>query len=153
MSPHDALVDALEARRRLAQTVVDACEAALAVFRGASTPEPERPPQRMPKRLQKVLKKAKAEKRAPRAATSPTPRAESNVQRYIGAIVEYLRKTELRSSDGVVIRTEVAKRLGVNMKKDASFRGDMGNALQSLKTTNRITRKGTMWTLTEGAGL
>jgi hypothetical protein len=145
---HEAFIAALERRRIIAQTVMDACNAALAVFREASVRTVPSGP-RVPKRDKPSQKRqAKGPKRSkdvtPRV---PTPRAESAVSMIGMAITAYLAKQELRTSDSAIIRREVAKQLGINPKKDASFSGNVGNALQQLKTRGAVTRKGTMWTL------
>lgn len=97
--------------------------------------------------VRKVSKGRRATPANARAARSEG----SKVQQYGAAIVKWLGQQELSAGDGVVIRRAVAKAYGVDDKKDESFSGDMGNALQRLKKAGTVTRKGTMWTLTDQA--
>jgi hypothetical protein len=53
------------------------------------------------------------------------------------------------SADRVILNREIAKACGVNPEKDASFSGDVSNALQKLKAAGTIERTGTVWALVE----
>ena len=85
----------------------------------------------------------------------PKPDVASKVGTYRSAIMKYLSHYTLdphHAADSAVLLREVAKACGVDATKDKSFRGDVSNALQTLKAVGKVERSGTMWALTTKPG-
>lgn len=145
------LVDALRNERARAQSIVDGCDQALAVF------VPMLPFESSKARVDRIVSRygANKTKRGPKAgsrkpkAVAPTSGPEAAPESKVGqcrtAILAYLRRHDSSGmADSTVLRRECAKVCGKDLKN-----GDVSNALSWLKRAGHVERSGDVWAITD----